>query len=123
MSSTIGKYATEIAVIECPDCGEENQIVAERGSDWSCRNCGFEPEWTEDVRECLWCSKNIEGETGLVALCLECSREAQRRQKLKESQCCPHCNNRLTADDLRKIKDARQKARERMEEVGEDAEN
>jgi DNA-directed RNA polymerase subunit RPC12/RpoP len=71
VTSTVGKYATEIAVINCPKCGTEKEIVAEDYAEWTCRECGYEPDYSDhgngedEVYRCIWCG---DPET-IVTLC------------------------------------------------------
>lgn len=123
MESTVGKYPTEIAVISCPECGAKNEIIDRIFPEWSCRECEYEPDWSDhgngedEIFRCTWCAKSIEDNTGVVHMCRSCTRQSQQRAKLERSQCCPHCQERLTADDLRKIKEARREARAKISDV------
>lgn len=129
MNDVVGKYATEIADIECPECNTENQINTTGISmpEWSCKKCGFNPDWETllsedtDAYPCNWCGKDISDDNSTVILCRSCSREAQKREKMERDQCCPHCGEILSADDLRKIKEARRKARKKYENETGDA--
>jgi len=121
VTSTVGKYATELAVINCPECGIENEIVAEDFADWSCNGCGYEPDWSDhgngedEVYRCIWCGDS----DTIVSLCKSCTREAQERAKLRRKQCCPHCDERISADDLREINQARREVKEKLADVRE----
>jgi len=126
MNDVIGKYATELADIECPECGTENRINT-TGIEcpyWSCKECGYSPDWEDlysrdDYYPCNWCGKDISDDHRTVVKCRDCTREGQKRAKMKRNQCCPHCGEMLSANDLRKIKEARRKARQKYKDTGE----
>lgn len=123
MNDVIGKYATELADIECPECGTENRINTKgiELPEWSCKECGYSPDWENlfsdetDGYPCNWCGKDISDDNSTVIHCRSCSREAQKREKMRRNQCCPHCGEMLSADDLRKIKEARSEAKKKYE--------
>ena len=112
----LSRYLTEVVDIDCPQCGAENRISAESYEPWECGECGFEPEWNTQSRDewyCDWCGKDITEIAGKEVLtkCKDCMRVSQKLQKIRSKQCCPHCDERLTADDLREIKEARREAK------------
>lgn len=122
MNDVVGKYATELADIECPECGAENRINTEgiELPEWSCKECGYTPDWQLMKREadgypCTWCGKDISDDHRTVTKCRNCSKEARKREKMRQNQCCPHWGEMLSADDLRKIKKARSEARKKYE--------
>jgi len=128
VNDVIGKYATELADINCPKCGSTNRINTKGITvpEWSCKECGYSPDWETlysketDVYPCSCCGKDISEDTSTVMHCRNCSIEAQKREKMRRNQCCPHCEEMLSVDDLREIKESRRKARRDYEKLEEE---